>query len=164
MAKTEDTKAGAAAAAGPGNGESARRGDLGLWEPFRELQSLAGRFDDLVGRWPRLWTGDGPFTPLADIEETDDAWVVDVELPGVTKSDVGVELHGRSLVVTGERKEKERDGVLRRKTRVTGHFRYEVTFPGDVEGDAVTATLDDGELHVRVPKATVETPRRITVG
>ncbi|HEY3240922.1 MAG TPA: Hsp20/alpha crystallin family protein [Acidimicrobiia bacterium] len=59
----------------------------------------------------------------------------------------------------GKRKEKERIGILRRRTRNVGHFRYEILLPGAVDEDGITATLDDGVLTVRVPKASTARPR-----
>ena len=53
--------------------------------------------------------------PFADIEETDDAWVIEAELPGVDRKDVNVELRDSELIISGEIKEKERKGVLRRR-------------------------------------------------
>ena len=60
------------------------------------------------------WYG---FTPRADVEETDDAYVIEVEVPGVAKKDIDVSVAGRRLTITGERKERERVGILRRRTR-----------------------------------------------
>ena len=56
--------------------------------------------------------GEG-FTPLADVEETDEAYLVEVELAGVKGDDIQVEVAGRRLSVSGERKERERVGILR---------------------------------------------------
>jgi HSP20 family protein len=81
----------------------------------------------------------------------------------VRKEDISVEMSGRRLVVTGERKEKERKGILRRQTRTVGQFRYEVVLPGDVNDAGIEASLDHGVLSIRVPKADAERPRRITV-
>jgi len=134
------------------------------WDPFREFEALRERMDEDLGR--RLGSSqvvDAEFTPLADIEETDDAWVIEVELPGVDKHDLDVQLLGRRITITGERKEKARNGVLRRKTRVTGSFRYEVTLPDDVDSDKIDAKLVDGELTVRVPKTAPEQSRRIPI-
>ena len=103
------------------------------------------------------------FTPLADVEETDEAFTVEIELPGVKLEDVSVELAGSHLTVTGERKERQRVGILRRQTRTVGHFRYEVALPGEVEEAGVQASLNEGVLTVRVPKAASERPRRIPV-
>ena len=58
----------------------------------------------------------GVWMPVTDIEETDDAWVIEAELPGVDRKDVNVELRDSELIISGEIKEKERKGVLRRQT------------------------------------------------
>ncbi|MDH4366121.1 MAG: Hsp20/alpha crystallin family protein [Acidimicrobiia bacterium] len=137
------------------------------WDPLAELESWARRFGFRPSsRWPHLLSAfDGvDFTPLADIEETDKAWTIEVELPGVDKKDVEVETHGRTVVIRGERKEKERTGVLRQRRRVTGSFRYEVTLGGDLDAEAITANLADGELVITVPKAEADQPRKIKVG
>lgn len=125
-------------------GERRRRADLDLW---RTLPGLVA-------------TG---FTPLADIEETPEAYVVEIELPGVRRDDVDIEIAGSHLSVRGERKEKERVGILRRRERTVGRFSYEVTVPGEVEQEAVEAHMDEGVLHVRLPKPERARPRRIDV-
>jgi len=137
-------------------------------DPPRDMQMLRQRIDELFGAWMDPWQASRPggmsgFTPLADVEETDDAWIIDLEVPGVQKSDVTVELAGSTVVVRGERKERERKGVLRRRTRVTGDFRYEVGLPAAFDGDKIEAKLADGELVVRVPKVTPDLPRNIPV-
>jgi HSP20 family protein len=88
---------------------------------------------------------------------------VEIELAGVKKDDVNIELAGRRLVVAGERKERERVGILRKRTRTVGRFHYEVVLPAELDEDGVTAELDEGVLTVRVPKAASERPRRIAV-
>ena len=118
-----------------------------LFEPLRQLPSLLGE----------------AFTPLADVEETSDAYLVEVELPGVDKGDIDIELAGRRLTVRGERKAKERVGILRKRERVVGKFRYDVTLPGGVEAEGVKANLDGGILTVRVPKPAAERARRIEI-
>ena len=135
------------------------------WDPLAELGRLNQQLAGYLDSWrslPGLLGGEG-FTPLADVEEADDAYVVEVELPGVKREDVDVELAGRRLVVTGERKERERVGILRHRTRTVGRFRYEVVLPGEVDEDGVEAHLDEGVLTVRAPKAAGERPRRIEV-
>jgi HSP20 family protein len=101
--------------------------------------------------------------PLADIEETEDAWIVEAELPGVDRKDVNVELREGELVITGEIKEKERKGIVRRRTRRTGQFEYRVMLPGQANEDQIEANLHDGVLKVRVPKSEKAKPRRIEV-
>jgi HSP20 family protein len=123
------------------------------------LQSQLSRF--LEG-WPGIPALAG-FIPRADVEETDDAYIVEVELPGVKKNDIDISVAGRRLTVSGELKERERKGVLRRRTRSVGRFHYDVVLPNEIDDDAVTASLDEGVLSVRVPKAARERPRRIEV-
>jgi HSP20 family protein len=132
------------------------------WDPFRELEGLQEQLSQLLER-----TGpDGgsvPFIPLVDIEETEDAWIVEAELPGVRPEDVNVELRGSELAISGEIKEREREGILRRRTRKTGEFDYHITLPGDADPDQIQAKLHDGILMVRIAKPEQERPRRIDV-
>jgi HSP20 family protein len=107
---------------------------------------------------------DSVWVPLADIEETEDAWVVEAELPGVNKKDINVDVRDSEVVVTGEIKEKERKGLLRKRTRPVGRFEYRVVLPGEVNADGVDASLDDGVLTIRIPKAEQARPRRIEIG
>jgi hypothetical protein len=70
---------------------------------------------------------------------------------------------GRQLTVRGDRKEKERVGILRRRERTVGRFQYEVTLPGNVAEDGVTAGYDNGVLTVRAPKPEGERPCHVEV-
>lgn len=134
------------------------------WSPMAEFErlrrQLASPFDVLQP------FGDlaGAFAPLADVEELDDEFVVEIELPGVRSEDVDVELAGRELTVSGERKEKERVGILRRRERTTGQFRHSILLPGDVDDAGVRADLDDGVLTLHLPKPERDRPRRIEIG
>lgn len=134
------------------------------WGPIAEMRSLAQRFSDLVDELTGTWRTDGMVpgmsAPLGKLEEQDDAYLVRVELPGVKRGDIGVELAGRRLTVRAERKECQRKGLLRRSTRRTGEFLFEVPLPGEVEQAGVEATLEDGVLVVRLPKP--ESERRRT--
>jgi HSP20 family protein len=134
------------------------------WDPFDELDRLNRQLSSYLDSFRQLPSLlGGSFTPLADLEETDDAYVVEVELPGVARDDLDVEVAGRRVTVHGERKEKERVGILRRRERIVGRFHYEVTLPGDVDEDHVQATLDEGVLTLRLPKPERDRPRRIEV-
>src|ERR1700677_5323827 len=108
-------------------------------------------------------TGDGAWLPAADVVETDSAYVIEVELPGVRREDVDVNLNGNELVVTGDVKERKREGLLRRRTRRIGNFEYRVTLPGDFRADDVEASLAHGVLTVQVPKAQTTKHSKIEV-
>jgi HSP20 family protein len=147
------TGTGAGSGTGPG---------LARYDPFTELDRLTQFFNT---QWPDLpaLVGQGGFTPLADVEETDDAYLIDMDLPDVSREDVDIEVTGRRLVVSGERKDKERTGLLRRQTRTVGRFRYEVTLPDQVDPDGIDASLKDGVLHLRIPKSQGGKRKRIEV-
>jgi HSP20 family protein len=134
------------------------------WSPLAELDRLNREMARYLESWRHLpdLVSDG-FTPLADVEETPEAYLVEVEVPGVRREDIDIEVTGRRVSVRGERKEKERVGILRRKERVVGHLSCEVTLPGDVEEKGVEAHLDAGVLTVRLPKPEHDRPRRIEI-
>ena len=147
-----------------------RTTEVARWDPFEDLEHLREQLSQIFPSWPRLTdprrSGNGmdaEFIPLADVEETDDAYVVEMELPGVDKKDVNIELSGRRLTVTGERKEKEGKGTVRRRTRMVGRFRYEILLPGSVDDQSVDAQLNDGVLTIRIPMATAERPKQISI-
>jgi HSP20 family protein len=130
------------------------------WDPFRELADLHERLDRLVdpgGAAAATWS------PPVDIFETDDAWVIEAELPGVDRKDINIELRDNELSISGEIKERKREGILRRKTRRVGEFDLRVTLPGHVDAENVQAEMQDGVLNVRVPKPDAARPRRIEV-
>jgi HSP20 family protein len=110
-----------------------------------------------------LGDGDRTWAPPVDIVETDDAWIVEAELPGVDRDDVSVEVRDSELSISGEIKERERQGILRRRTRRVGAFDFHVTLPGQADTEHVEATLRDGVLTVRVPKPEQARSRRIEV-
>ena len=81
----------------------------------------------------------------------------------MTREDVDIRLDDRRLTVSGDIEEKERTGILHRRTRRVGRFHFSVTLPGDVDADDVSAQLHDGVLSVHVPKAAQAKPRRIAI-
>ena len=131
------------------------------WDPLRELDELYERMNTL---WQSGLSGAlDQWSPLADVEETDDAYTVELDLPGVARDDVDIQLDDRRLTVSGDIEEKERRGILHRRTRRVGRFHFSVTLPGDVDADNVSAQLHDGVLTVHVPKSAQAKPRRIAI-
>ncbi|MGW0962173.1 Hsp20/alpha crystallin family protein [Streptomyces gelaticus] len=135
---------------------------LGWGEPTARVDDLLeqmNRFLGAVGTEPSA----GAWSPLADLHETDDAYVVEAELPGIERQDIDVEISDRELCITGEYKECEREGVLRHSTRRTGHFEYRAVLRADLKAEEVTATLSDGVLTVTVPKAQAAKPHHVEI-
>ncbi|WP_374984567.1 Hsp20/alpha crystallin family protein [Streptomyces fradiae] len=141
-----------------------------LQRAFPWQEPLATDFDELFERVNRFLEAAGPrfteamaWAPLADLRETDAAYVIECEVPGIQREDIDVEISERELRVTGEYKEREREGVLRRATRRTGRFEYRALLPADVDADDVSASLTDGVLTVTVPKTQAAKPRHIEI-
>jgi HSP20 family protein len=138
------------------------------WEPLSELEQATERMRRMLDQtfgsfgWPSPVETRG-WSPLVDIEEADDAYVVEAELPGVKREDVNIELVGNELTITGEVKQRKHTGALRRQTRRTGRFAYRVGLPAQVEAENIEASLSDGVLTVRVPKAERAKRKKIEV-
>lgn len=98
-----------------------------------------------------------------DIEETGDAFRIDLDLPGVAAGDVQIELRDNEIRIFGVFAERRREGKLRHQARRVGEFEYVIALPGDVEADGVEADLDGGVLTIVAPKADGRQARRIEV-
>jgi HSP20 family protein len=134
-------------------------------QPLSDVERLRRMLDQTFGSFglPALATESVGWAPPVDIEEQDDAYVIEAEVPGVKKDDVNIELISNELMITGEIKEREREGILRKRTRRIGRFEYRVRLPEQVDPDNVEAKLKDGVLSVRVPKHEQAERRRIQV-
>jgi HSP20 family protein len=132
-------------------------------DPFRELAQAQ---QTVLQQLQNVFTGDlgGIWVPAADIEETEDAWLIEAEIPGVKREDIDIEVHENELEISGEIKERERKGIIRRRTRRVGRFEYRVTLPTAIDQDSIEATLDEGVLTIRVPKPEGARRHRIEIG
>jgi HSP20 family protein len=139
------------------------------WEPANELELMTERMRRLLDQtfgglgWPTRTTERDGWSPLVDIEEEDDAYVIEADVPGVRPEDVDIELVGNELTISGRIEERERKGVVRRRTRRTGRFEFRVTLPDQVDPDKVEAKLAEGVLTVRVPKTEKAQRRRVEI-
>jgi HSP20 family protein len=130
-------------------------------DPLQELLDLQERmnrlFDDTLARErveePALLHGS--WTPLADVVETKEAYLVEVELPGLSRDDVVVQAQGDELVVRGERHPdpSSRPESFHRLERRYGPFARGFRFSQEVDPDRISAEFEDGLLRLAVPKA-----------
>ena len=105
------------------------------------------------------------FAPAADIHETKDAYVIRLDLPGVSQKDVKVTFDGDTLSIRGERKLEqvhEKDQIHYRE-RLSGTFERNFTLSAPVRSDQVRASYKDGVLDVTVPKAEEAKTREIEI-
>jgi len=109
------------------------------------------------------------FRPRIDLAETDEAFVVRAELPGIDPADIDVSVEDEVLTITGTRSfdtstESEEEGVkYRRREIFEGNFARKIRLHPDVDVEAVTAKSIDGILEVTVPKTPAAQPRKVTV-
>lgn len=99
--------------------------------------------------------------PLVNMAETDDNYIVDACLPGVSPEEVELTLTGRSLVIKGERKSP--GGRYFRQERMAGSFQRVITLNVPVDRDKVKAKSENGILRITLPKAEEIKPRRIAI-
>jgi len=107
------------------------------------------------------WTS---FSPNVDIVETDQAIEIQAELPGMDEKDISVTLSGRTLTISGEKKQEREEtrGNTTYAERSYGSFQRALTLPEDVKVDQSEAVFKRGVLHITFPK-TAEAKKKITI-
>lgn len=137
------------------------RNDFDLAPLFRETESLFERFFAGFGGGlvpsDFFRSGTGPAGPSLqlDVTETDDAYHVAVELPGVDEKDVEVTLANGALAIRGEKRAESRDekGEVFRMERSYGRFERTVALPSEIDEERVRASFRRGVLEVTLPKS-----------
>ncbi len=122
--------------------------------PFR----LMDEFLRTTGNGNRV-TG---FTPPVDVHETEDEYLVKVDLPGVKAEDVNVEVDDNVLSISGSRVPAE-TGQAQLVERPYGSFARTLTLPQGVDADAIGADYQDGVLELRIPKPAEQKPKKIAI-
>lgn len=136
---------------------------------FRDLNNLQRRFD-------RLW--EDVFAPMSsetqtvmdyippcDVEETETHYVVSIDVPGMSKENLKVEVSDENLIISGSRKEER----VAKKTepqvseRYQGRFFRSMSFPGLTDESKIEAVYKDGVLRVAVPKSPAAKKRTIAI-
>lgn len=130
------------------------------WDPWLEMECLKEDMKRLVedSVCPSPFSSAvkkmGQFRPLADVVETEDDVLILVELPGLEREDVSLEVHGSELAVFGERKPPvDLAGVtFQSMERSYGCFSRRFSLPMEIDPAAVEAKMRSGLLHILVPK------------
>ena len=135
------------------------------WTEFETFEHVLNRVLDLP--FPRLFDNGHhePWQPRSDISETDAAYVVEIDLPGMIIHDISIQLEGTTVVITGQRQSTHSESAKQqsRVERPCGTFHRAFTLPTAVKRDEVQATYANGVLTITVPKADAARPKQITV-
>ena len=131
------------------------------WEGLHQMrQQLDQMFDDTQSQ--RVSAG---VFPMINLTEDKDNYYVRAELPGVKGDELDIQVTGKNLAISGERKiaAEVEDARYHRREREAGTFSRMIALPGEVDTDKVDAKLDNGILSIVVSKAEVAKPKLISV-
>src|SRR5262245_13706400 len=124
----------------------------------RELDQLFDHFGSPVAR------GVHSAYPAVNLYETDDAFVLTAELPGIAPEDLDISLEGTTVTLSAERKPAaEERACVHRREAWTGAFRLALDLPVTIDAEGVEAVHRNGVLTLRLPKAPEHRPRQISV-
>lgn len=145
--------------------------NMTVWDPFREMESLLGRYSQATGRGllsddTDASPGLAEWSPTVDIEESDKSYLIKADIPGVDKKDIDVSLVDGVLSITGEKHTETETGkgTKRHRTeRFCGSFARRFTLPDAIEADKVDAHYKDGVLSLMIPKAEEAKPKSIEI-
>jgi HSP20 family protein len=138
------------------------------WNPLQDLMVLQDRmnrlFEDATQR-RQSGTDDeferADWTPAADIYETDSGYLIAMDLPGIDREALEIDVDDSRLVVKGTRTIAE--SKQHRSERPRGKFLRTFSVPGSVNQALIGAEFKDGVLHIRLPKRTEQKPKKIEI-
>ena len=140
---------------------------LTKWEPFRELVNIRKEmdrlFDDFYSQ-PLLDRSEWAM-PLVDLYQTDDEIVVKATLPGIEADDLDIQITGDVLTIQAETKfeDEVEDAKYHLRERRYQSFSRSLTLPVPVIADEAVAEMENGMLHLSIPKAEEAKPKLISV-
>jgi HSP20 family protein len=140
------------------------------WNPLNDVSLLQNQMNRLFDSALKGWTsgdsgGTTSWVPAADIYETDDDLVVNLDLPGVNPKVVDVRVENNVLTIRGERQfdQKQNSENYHRVERSYGPFGRSFTLSTSVNAEKIRATYESGVLTIVMPKAEAAKPRRIQI-
>jgi HSP20 family protein len=138
---------------------------------WREMDRLRREMDRLFADWPTHsgWTA-APAYPAMNVWTNEEGVVVTAELPGVAPEDMDISVVNETLTVTGTRQpelvrqaEEVEGATYHRRERSQGRFTRSFQLPFRIEGDKVEAAFERGVLHIHLPRAEADKPKKISV-
>jgi HSP20 family protein len=134
-------------------------------------QTVLPDFETMERRFRRMFEGLSfmptlmPVTPAADVYETPEEYVVEVEVPGYEERELGLEVSDHTLTLSGLRNETkdESDKTFRLHERLERTFERTFTLPPEIDSEHITAEFGKGVLKVHAPKLAVSSPRKVAI-
>ena len=138
------------------------------YNPFAELEAIREQFNRVLSQVAESEVNrDIAFVPVVNTREADDAYYIEVELPGVKKEDINIDVNEDTLTISGERKvrEENKDDNFYKVESVYGKFERSFSLPEDVDTDKIEATSKNGVLEIKIPKVqkVEKAPKKIEI-
>ncbi|MDJ0623245.1 MAG: Hsp20/alpha crystallin family protein [Desulfocapsaceae bacterium] len=137
---------------------------------FRAMDLLRNRMNRVFPDLDRSFSDDFGYrlaadgSPRTNLYDSGDHFVVVAEVPGMTKDDIDVKIQGNYLELSGSRKIKSPEGYkIHRTESTTATFTRSFTIPSDVDVEKVDASLQNGLLTLKLPKAEAAKPKQINI-
>ena len=131
------------------------------WTPFMELDSM----ERSMRRWFEGFGIAPAIAPATDIYETDDEYVVEVEVPGFEEKELAVEVFDHTLAIKGQRQEtqEEKAKEFTLHQRLEREFERRFILPVEADTEHLKATFAKGVLEVHAPKVQKAKPKTVTI-
>jgi len=139
------------------------------WNPFREMEALQSRVLRALHPTSNVANGEtrglSEWTPVVDITEDDNEYLIQAELPEVPREQVNICVENGQLTFTGSRsfEEETKNRKYHRVERAYGSFSRTFSLPDDADPDRIHAEYKEGMLKIHMPKSEHARPRRIEV-
>jgi len=147
-----------------------QRPSTSLWwgrmAPWREMERMRREMDRLLTGWPTgFWRSVVPSYPHMNVWMNEDGAIVAAELPGVSPEDIDISVLNDTLTLKGCRQPHElaEGETTHRRERGCGTFIRTLQLPFQVAAEGIEASFEKGVLHVALPRAEADKPKKITV-
>jgi HSP20 family protein len=131
---------------------------------FSEMERFFNDYDQMMNSQPLHEQKN--FLPACEIAESDDHYLMSLDLPGVKKDDIKIEIADNVLSISGERKRESQLGGADRaqsRERSFGAFKRDFRLPASLDADKIEARYEHGVLELYLPKTQAARPRQIEI-
>jgi len=136
--------------------------DISRFEPFRNMDNMFNNLR-MMPTWANM---EAESNIRIDVNETDDAYMVKADMPGINKDDIKVNVEGNQVTIQSETKkeqEEKKEGKVVRSERYYGQQSRSFTLAQDVDETKAEAKYQDGVLQLTLPKKPGASKKQITI-